>query len=164
MTPFPLSHRYQIQNHLREEAILIKDRRWHQLVPNLHGLLYRIFRICPFSETTLCFDNDHSVQKLNRQFRNKNKPTNVLTFEHPDPQSQGGDIILALQTIRKEAEQNKRPVAHHLTHLILHGLLHLRGYDHIYPDEAREMEMQEAFLLQKLGIPNPWKVHNLRNI
>lgn len=158
-----ITPRRQILSRLSSEIIIIQDRQWYPLVPGLNHLLHRIFMICPFPEqTTLCFANNQTVQKLNRQFRNKNRPTNVLTFEHPDPESEGGDIILALQTIRKEAQHHKRPCMHHVAHLIIHGLLHLQGYDHAYCNEAREMENRETVLLHKLGIPNPWK-HHLSN-
>lgn len=155
---------YQTRQNLKENLI-IQERQWCKFMPQLLQLLYRIHQILPITkETNLCFDNDHSVKKLNGQFRGKNKPTNVLTFELPAGGMVGGDIIFALQTIQKEARQNKRPFMHHLAHLIIHGLLHLQGYDHIYVNEAKEMEMQEALLLQKLNIPNPWKLYPLRSI
>lgn len=155
---------YQTRQSLREKLI-IQELQWCRFMPQLLPLLYRIHQILPITEeTNLCFDNDRSVKKLNGQFRGKYKPTNVLTFELPAGGMVGGDIVFALQTIQKEALQNKRPFMHHLAHLIIHGLLHLQGYDHIYVNEAKEMEMQEALLLQKLNIPNPWKLYPLRSI
>ncbi|AYN86573.1 rRNA maturation RNase YbeY [Commensalibacter melissae] len=151
-------YRYQILDFLFSEVVIIQDKRWYKLIPDLKELIYRIYTLHPFAEqTTLCFANDQKIQKLNCQFRNKNKPTNVLTFEHPDPQSYGGDIILALETIQKESRRARKPMRHHLTHLIFHGLLHLEGYDHLKCNETKIMEMKESYFLGKIGIPNPWK-------
>ena len=69
----------------------------------------------------------------------------------------GGDIVLALGTVRREAKAAGRPAAHHLAHLIVHGALHLRGHDHYGVGEARRMEMAEARILRSIGVPNPWK-------
>lgn len=155
---------YQTRQSLNEKLI-IQERQWCRFMPKLLLLIYRIHQVLPITEeTNLCFSNDLAVKKLNEQFRGKNKPTNVLTFELPDGGMVGGDIIFALQTIHKEASQNKRPFMHHLAHLMIHGLLHLQGYDHIYVNDAKEMEMQEALLLQKLNIPNPWKLYPLRSL
>ncbi|MDI2113326.1 rRNA maturation RNase YbeY [Commensalibacter nepenthis] len=155
---------YQIRHSLNENLI-IQEQQWRRFMPKLLPLIYRIHQILPITEdTNLCFSNDLSIKKLNDQFRGKNKPTNVLTFELPGGGMIGGDIIFALQTIQKEAQHNKRPFMHHLAHLMIHGLLHLQGYDHIYVNEAKEMEMREAVLLQKLNIPNPWKLYPSRSI
>lgn len=170
MTPYPSdllldsTHAHQLRHYL-SEAILVQEKKWLSLFPRLNNLVYRIFQVCPFSgDVTVRFDNDYTIQKLNKQFRGINKPTNVLTFEHSVGESCGGDIILALQTIRREATQNHKIFSHHLAHLIIHGLLHLQGYDHIYVNDAKEMEMKEAVFLHKLGIPNPWKINSLRSI
>jgi probable rRNA maturation factor len=96
--------------------------------------------------------NDRLVRRLNTRHRGRNKPTNVLTYEYPAP-----EIILALGVIRQEAATQGRRLAHHLAHLIVHGALHLRGFDHHHPGEARAMEMAEARILHRLGVPNPWK-------
>lgn len=100
--------------------------------------------------------SDATVKRLNARHRGRNKPTNVLTF---DPAAPGlpGDIVLALGTVRREAAaQGKRP-AHHLAHLVVHGVLHLAGHDHHQPGAARRMEMAEARILHRLGLPNPWR-------
>lgn len=161
----PRFYRYQMIDFLYKEVILIQDKRWFQCIPNLKSLIYRIYTIQPFTEqTTLCFSNNHIIQKLNYQFRKKNKPTNVLTFENLNFHSYGGDIIFAFETIQKEANRNQKPLTHHLAHLIIHGLLHLQNYDHVDCNEAKTMEMKEAFLLNKLGISNPWKNSSFRSI
>jgi probable rRNA maturation factor len=95
--------------------------------------------------------SDRTVKRLNARHRHRNKPTNVLTF------APGGDIVLALETVRREAAAAGRSPAHHLAHLVVHGALHLRGHDHHAAGEARRMEMAEARILHRIGVPNPWK-------
>ncbi len=94
--------------------------------------------------------SDRAVKRLNARHRKQNKPTNVLTFA-------GGDIVLALETVRREALAAGRAPGHHLAHLVVHGALHLRGHDHHAAGEARRMEMEEARILHRIGVPNPWK-------
>ena len=94
--------------------------------------------------------SDLAVRRLNARHRGRNKPTNVLTFE-------GGDIVLALGVVRREARAAQRRPAHHLAHLVVHGALHLQGHDHDRPGDARRMELAEARLLHRLGVPNPWR-------
>jgi probable rRNA maturation factor len=83
----------------------------------------------------------------------------VLTFEAMGGPAGflGGDIVLALETVRREAAAAGRHPAHHMAHLVVHGALHLRGYDHHEAGDARRMEMAEARILHLLGVPNPWK-------
>jgi probable rRNA maturation factor len=100
--------------------------------------------------------SDRAVKRLNARHRRRNTPTNVLTFE-PVRGFAGGDIVLALETVRREAAASGRRPAHHLAHLVVHGALHLRGLDHHGAGEARRMEMAETRILRSIGIPNPWK-------
>lgn len=106
------------------------------------------------------FADDAMVQALNRDFREKDKPTNVLSF--PDGEDDGagvvnlGDVILARETIEREALEQEKSFADHLTHLMVHGTLHLLGYDHMNEAEAAEMESLEIALLAKLGINDPY--------
>ncbi|CAK7192904.1 Endoribonuclease YbeY [Commensalibacter sp. Nvir] len=153
-----LSTRYQTRLYLLEK-ISIQDARWHKFLPKLFPYLERIHETLFINENIcLSFNNDQAVKRLNYEFRGKNKATNVLTFELTHcPTQFGGDIVFALQTIKKEAKLAKRPVIHHLSHLIIHGLLHLQGFDHICVNDARIMERKEASILHKIGIPNPWK-------
>ncbi len=99
---------------------------------------------------TILLTSNLAVQRLNARHRGRNKPTNVLTFD-------SGDIALALGVVRREASAQKRRIQHHVAHLVVHGALHLRGHDHDDPGVARRMEMEEARLLHRIGVPNPWR-------
>lgn len=139
--------------------ILIEDRRWHCYVPRPEQVIRRALAACEGygrQPGSVVLSTDRVVRVLNGQHRGKHRPTNVLTFD-PPPGIPGGDIILALETVLREARQAGRPVSDHLAHLIVHGSLHLAGYDHHQAGEAREMEMLEARLLSRLHVPNPWK-------
>lgn len=116
----------------------------------------------PASELSLLFTDDPSIRVLNRDWRGKDKATNVLSFPafeiapgDPLPPMLG-DIILASETVSKEAVLEGKPFAHHLTHLIVHGLLHLLGYDHENDEDAEEMEGLERRMLARLAIPDPY--------
>lgn len=107
------------------------------------------------------FSDDASVRTLNRTWRGKDKPTNVLSFPDGDPDENGavhlGDIVLAAETVAHEATEAAIPFEHHLTHLLLHGCLHLLGYDHMEDAEAREMEELETRILAGMGIKDPYQ-------
>jgi probable rRNA maturation factor len=114
------------------------------------------------TELSLVFTNDAHIRSLNASWRNKDKATNVLSFP-AFPIKRGGplppmlgDIILASETIAGEAELEGKPLEHHLTHLIIHGLLHLLGYDHKTDAEAEEMEAAERRALARLAISDPY--------
>ena len=115
----------------------------------------------------LCLSNDEEVRELNHQYRDKDKATNVLSFANIDdetfedelklfPDIELGDIIIALQTLEKEADEKKIPLEHHYAHLLTHGILHLLGFDHIEDDEAEYMEDFEVQILKSIGIDNPY--------
>lgn len=112
------------------------------------------------AEVSLVFTNDDHVQALNRQWRDQDKPTNVLSFaanEGSGPVTPLlGDVILAFETVTREAEAQNKTFEDHLTHLLIHGFLHLLGYDHIDGDEAEKMEMLETLVLASLGIADPY--------
>lgn len=117
---------------------------------------------CGEPEARLCvlLTDDGAVQKLNAQFRAKDKPTNVLSFPAPeipgDPAPQLGDLALAGETCAREAQEEGKTFADHLTHLVIHGVLHLCGYDHETTEEAEEMEDFEREILSTLGIADPY--------
>ncbi|WP_025861036.1 rRNA maturation RNase YbeY [Acetobacter papayae] len=139
--------------------ILVRDRRWRCHVREPEKLVWRALAACADAgglPGTVVLATDREVRELNGRHRGRYKPTNVLTFD-PPPGYEGGDIILALETVLREARRAGRPVADHLAHLVVHGSLHLAGYDHHHPGDAREMEMREARILSRLSVPNPWK-------
>jgi probable rRNA maturation factor len=100
--------------------------------------------------------SDAVVKRLNARHRSHNAPTNVLTFPPPAAELEG-EIVLAFGTVRREAAATGKLPRHHLAHLVVHGGLHLAGHDHHAAGEARRMEMAEARILHRLGVPNPWK-------
>jgi probable rRNA maturation factor len=117
-------------------------------------------------EVSFLFSDNKTIQHLNHQYRHKDKPTNVLSFpsnipsdivsqlgEHSPPL---GDIVLAFETLDQEARLAGKPFLDHLVHLMIHGLLHLLGYDHETVPEAAAMEALEIQFLQQLSIPNPY--------
>jgi probable rRNA maturation factor len=101
------------------------------------------------------------MQQLNKQFRDKDKPTNVLSFPMQTPEevdiSLLGDIILCASVINNEAAQQTKPTESHWAHMVVHGMLHLQGYDHVENDEAEKMELMEITILNKLGFTNPYE-------
>ena len=107
-------------------------------------------------EISLVLTNDASIRRLNRDYRGKDKPTNVLSFPTIEAPGLLGDIVLARETILREAEDKGVSFKHHFTHLIIHGLLHLLGHDHQTEAEAEKMEAIEIAALAKLGIANPY--------
>lgn len=112
-------------------------------------------------EITLRFVDELESQQLNNDYRQKNKPTNVLSFEFEAPEhiqmSFLGDLVICAAVVEQEAkEQQKKPIEH-LTHLCIHGLLHLLGYDHINENDAEEMETLETNILAKLNINDPYR-------
>jgi probable rRNA maturation factor len=120
-------------------------------------------------EISILLTGDEQVQALNAKWRGKDKPTNVLSFpmaEEPELQSANiaggelllGDIILARGVCEREAEEKGVALEQHLTHLLVHGTLHLLGYDHHEDAEAAEMEEREVRALDRLGIANPYEV------
>ena len=111
---------------------------------------------------TILFTDDAEMQALNARFRGKDKPTNVLSFPGaggvmpPGIPRHLGDIALGYETVAGEAETEQKPFGHHLTHLIVHGFLHLLDYDHENPEEAEEMEQLEREILEGLAIGDPY--------
>ncbi len=116
----------------------------------------------PASELSLVFTDDATIRELNNDWRDKDKPTNVLSFpaftlkpgQKPGPML--GDIVIARETVAREAVDEGKAFDHHLTHLVVHGFLHLLGYDHLTETQAEEMEELERKILERLAIPDPY--------
>ena len=108
--------------------------------------------------------DDAAQQTLNRTWRGKDAPTNVLAFPAADPAAPApagaplllGDVVLAFETVRREAVEQQKPFANHLRHLVVHGVLHLLGYDHAEAADATTMEAEEIAILAELGVSNPY--------
>lgn len=114
-------------------------------------------------EISFLLANDDLTHVLNREYRQKDNPTNILTFAALDSEEplgpdiiSLGDVILSYQTIDREAKNNGVFLRDHVTHLVVHGTLHLLGYDHINDDDATNMETTEIRILEKLGVQNPY--------
>ena len=111
------------------------------------------------AELAIVLTDDSAIRALNRDWRGIDKVTNVLSFPAKDggPQPHLGDIVLAFETIEREAKSEQKPLSHHLAHLAVHGFLHLLGYDHERDKDAREMEQAERDILRQLKIPDPYR-------
>jgi probable rRNA maturation factor len=114
-------------------------------------------------EATIVLSDDSEMQTMNRTWRGKDASTNVLSFPSglPAGEAQGepyplGDVVLAGETVLREADQQGIPVADHVAHLVVHGVLHLLGYDHERDDDAERMEALEIKVLAGLGIADPY--------
>ena len=115
----------------------------------------------PRSELAIVLTDDSTIRLLNRDWRGVDSPTNVLSF--PAGHAGGalpfiGDIVLAYETVAAEAAAERKPLAHHVAHLAVHGFLHLLGYDHVRKKDAEAMEAVERDILQRLSIPDPYRV------
>jgi probable rRNA maturation factor len=104
----------------------------------------------------LLLSNNAKLRALNRTFRDKDKVTNVLSF--PGTGGYAGDIAIAYGLARKEAKSSGKSLADHATHLVVHGVLHLAGHDHIKPRAAKAMEGLEVKILGRMGIADPYAV------
>jgi len=116
------------------------------------------------AELAVMLTDDSGIRTLNNNWRGIDKPTNVLSFPALQPAAGSpddaprmlGDIAIAFETTRKEADDEHKPFDHHLSHLAVHGFLHLIGYDHEKDDDAETMESLEQQILAQLGIPDPY--------
>jgi probable rRNA maturation factor len=114
----------------------------------------------PPAELAIVLTDDSAIRLLNRTWRSVDAATNVLSF--PTRSAGGeppliGDIVLAYQTIAREAHAEHKPFAHHVAHLAVHGFLHLLGYDHVRDEDAETMERLERDVLRRLAIPDPYR-------
>jgi probable rRNA maturation factor len=157
-----------------EIEIAVECAAWTQALPDVEERCRRLAAIALGStdelgagqvELSIVLADDATVQSLNREWRGQDKPTNVLSFAALDdedaPVVEGaplllGDVVLAWETTAAEATESGKPLADHFSHLVVHGVLHLLGYDHQDEDEAEEMEALETSLLAALGIADPY--------
>jgi len=115
-------------------------------------------------ETAIRFSDDQTVRALNRDYRGKDAPTNVLSFAQTDPGFNVppgmpmplGDVVLALETCKRESEEQGKPFENHVIHLVIHGMLHLLGFDHEKTRQADVMEETEKSLMRHFGLPDPY--------
>jgi probable rRNA maturation factor len=145
--------------------ISIDDKDW-RAVSDLRRLARTaVSAVLPDDDVVigLLFTSDARIAEINGQWRGKPKATNVLSFPvsaaMPVPAGEPrplGDIALAYGVVSREALEQKKPLSHHITHLIVHGVLHLLGYDHENDDEAGAMEAREIMILADLGMENPY--------
>jgi probable rRNA maturation factor len=145
-------------------TVSVEDDGW-EIVADLDQLVQTavaaVFPDKPCSVDVL-LTSDKEVQRLNRDFRKIDKPTNVLSFPAslmpvvPGEMAHLGDIVLAYETVAREATDQQKPLSHHVTHLIVHATLHLLGHDHENEDEADIMESKEREILAHLNIPDPY--------
>ncbi|CDU07187.1 putative metallopeptidase [Vibrio coralliirubri] len=112
------------------------------------------------AELTVRIVDTQESHQLNHEYRGKDKPTNVLSFPFETPPGIEldllGDLIICRQVVEKEAEEQSKPLLAHWAHMVVHGSLHLLGYDHIEDDEAEEMESLETEIMQSMGFEDPY--------
>ena len=142
--------------------IAILEPRWSEALSDIDGLCAKAISaaraaagIDQKAELSIALMDDKAIQALNRDYRAKDAPTNVLSFpaHHPD---MFGDIALSLETLEREALARSIALSAHFTHLIIHGFLHLCGHDHVKDDEAQIMEGLEIKALAALDLPSPY--------
>ncbi len=113
------------------------------------------------TEMTVRLVDEAESQALNRDYRGKDKPTNVLSFPFEAPPGIAlpllGDLVICRQVVEREAAEQNKPLQAHWAHMVVHGCLHLLGFDHIKDDEAEEMEAREIVILAGLGMDNPYQ-------
>lgn len=145
--------------------ISVTEEKWHEALPGLEDFVRKIAHAVfeklhtRAAEVSFCFVDDHFIRGLNKQYRGKDKPTNVLSFPLQEAEMLG-DVVLALETIKTEAAEQQKTLEDHVGHLIVHGLLHLLGYDHENDSEAETMENLEIQILKAMDIKNPYESGN----
>ena len=144
-------------------AVVVLDRSWRRSLPGAERLVRRAARAAfagarrtARCSLTVALADDAQVRTLNARDRNKDKPTNVLSYPSGEREFLG-DVVLARQTVWREAREQGKTAADHLVHLVVHGTLHLLGYDHETGEaDAQRMEALERRVLAKLGIDDPY--------
>jgi probable rRNA maturation factor len=132
---------------LQESVPRAKVRRWVQAA------------LLADAELTVRFVDAEEGRALNRDYRHKDYATNVLTFPYTEDENEPtrADIVLCTDVLQQEAQEQGKTLEEHAAHLIVHGVLHAQGYDHLEDEEAQEMEELETAILEKLGYPDPYQ-------
>jgi probable rRNA maturation factor len=162
MTSAPRSARAKLK-----VDVLVDSGHWKS-AGNIRTLLRRAVAEAASTQSTsdaelaIVLSDDSAIRQLNRLWRGVDAATNVLSFPAATRQAEDepahlGDIVLAYQTIAREAQTEGKPFAHHVVHLAVHGYLHLVGFDHEQDDDAETMEQAERKILHRLSIPDPYR-------
>jgi probable rRNA maturation factor len=148
-------------------GVIVRSARWRKR-PTAKTIVKRAVLAAaeavstPPTELAIVLSDDSAIQTLNRDWRGKNAPTNVLSFpaaaagKSRSAPPYIGDIVIAYQTVVREAVAEGKPFNHHLAHLAVHGFLHLLGYDHENDRDAQKMERLERKILKRLAVPDPY--------
>lgn len=157
-----------------EAEVVVEALGWTQRLPGLEGLVSTACAAVQAEQpdgfapgvVVILFSDDAAIQRLNADFRDQDKPTNVLSFPS-DPGDRAylppaetlplGDVALALETCVMEAERDGKALNDHVSHLVVHAMLHIFGYDHVEDGEATHMEDLERRILARLGIADPYR-------
>lgn len=138
--------------------VVVLDAGWLKALPGVERLVRKAARAAARRGKSLnvALADDKAVRLLNKRDRRKDKPTNVLSYPSGE-RAFLGDIVLARQTVWREAREQKKSPADHITHLVVHGALHLLGHDHETSDaDAERMEALERRILKRLGVADPY--------
>lgn len=146
-----------LQNALSQNIGLLPDERQLEKYVTETLVLFE-----ESAELTIRIVEKDEIQILNQQYRGKDKPTNVLSFPADSHDSLTfkllGDLIICAEVVKDEAIEQHKTYEQHLAHMVVHGCLHLLGYDHIEPEDAEEMESLEIEVMEKLGFANPYLI------
>jgi probable rRNA maturation factor len=142
--------------------VVVDDPGWRKfrgLVPRLERAATAAAKAAKLGGSmTILLSNNRKLRALNREFRGLDKATNVLSFPAaPNSDRYRGDVALALGVTRREAKESNKAFSNHATHLVVHGVLHLAGHDHLRARDAKMMEALEIKILHRLGVANPYE-------
>jgi probable rRNA maturation factor len=166
-SPSPTLPRKRGRKKQVEIDVIVRSARWRKR-PTAKTIVKRAVLAAaaavstPPTELAIVLSDDSAIQTLNRDWRGKNAPTNVLSFPAAAAGKSRsvppyiGDIVIAYQTVAREAVAEGKPFNHHLAHLAVHGFLHLLGYDHENDRDAQKMERLERKILKRLAVPDPY--------
>lgn len=144
-------------------AVEVREPGWHDLLGDVERFVAEavaagsgVLAARPQGELSVLLTSDAEIAALNRDYRGKEGPTNVLSFPAVGPGPEQGDVVLALQTVLREAGKRRVSARDHAAHLLVHGFLHLQGHDHMKREDAEIMEALEVRALDTLDIADPY--------